>query len=399
MKKKLTGIFFFLFVLSSPAIFGNEQTAVWQRIYQNSVNDEMRYAVLLNIQELRDTGFTDLLTQALSSLLMRGIESGNLQDVEMKVKLATLLVRQLGQFHATTAADEVFQVYQEVKEHPFLKAEAAMALGEMHATDDVPYLVRSLNDLNLAPNPRNAEAQEILAFGLVQSLALMHDPRGYEPVFYASIGWYGPERKVKETARKLLKTMVPDPTDSLIKIIKSQTNFKNMRYALQAEDDSHAPDASKSRAALVALSQGVKFIANGVEQSLDLATLRAKALQMLIAEKDHSEAAVALYRQDYKTARLAKQTDEVLTVIQALGVNGTASAASYLAELLNNFNTEFNNGLTLSDFQLQELKTVLWAMQLAKNPTVRPALLEAQFLYTPAIQDDVKAVLASLPTN
>ncbi|NNM68342.1 MAG: HEAT repeat domain-containing protein, partial [Spirochaetales bacterium] len=223
MKKKLTGIIFFLFVLSSSAVFGNPQTAVWQRIYQNSVNDEMRYAVLLNIQELHDAGFTDLLTQALSSLLMRGIESGSLKDVDMKVKLATLLVRQLGQLNATTAADEVFQVYENVKEHPFLKAEAAMALGEMHATDDVPYLVRSLNDLNLAPDPRNAEAQEILAFGLVQSLALMHDPRGFEPVFYASIGWYGPERKVKQTAKKLLRTMVPDPTDNLIKIIQSQT--------------------------------------------------------------------------------------------------------------------------------------------------------------------------------
>ncbi|NNM54794.1 MAG: hypothetical protein HKM05_08745 [Spirochaetales bacterium] len=379
--------------------FANEKTAVWERIYKNAINDDMRYAVLLNIQELHDPSFSDMLTQALADLVSSRIESSDLQRTESKVRLASLLIQELGQLNAVAAADSIFAVFQESANHPFLQAEAAMTLGQLHAVQYEPFLVRALNDSNLAPNPNDSQAQEIVAFGLVQGLALMHDIRSYEPVFYASIGWYSPERKVKETAAALLKTIVADPTDVLVKIINTQTNYKKMLYALDAENDSSASPAAKNKTALVAMEQGIKFIPNNLQESLQLANLRGKALSMLIQYQDHSADAVKLYRQEYQTAKSANQQSEILTMIQALGINASPAAAGYLSDLLGHFNDMSTNGLMLSDFDLLQLKTVLWAMQKARNPSVRPGLLQAQFLYTPAIQRDVKDVLASLPAN
>jgi len=60
-------------LLSTAGAFANEQTAVWQRLYDKAVNDDMRYEILLNIRQLHDTQYGPLLTQALADLDSRQI--------------------------------------------------------------------------------------------------------------------------------------------------------------------------------------------------------------------------------------------------------------------------------------------------------------------------------------
>jgi HEAT repeat protein len=396
MKKKLA--FLILLVLGAGTVLhADEKSAVWERIYNYSVNDEMRYAVLLNIRELHDAQFGNLLIQALTDLVSRRIELGNNNEVEIKVRLATAIIEELASFKEVAAADQIFQVYKEIQNFPFLKAEAAMALGQIRATEYVPDLVRSLSDLNLTPIRDKAVEQEILAFGLVQALASMKAPEGYEPVFFASIGWYGPQRKVKETSRAMLKTMVDDPTPSLLKILQGQPTPVNKLYALQAEDESKAPAAGKSQVALAALEDGVRVIPQNIVEATQWGDLRKKALAMLIGSKDKSPAAAPLLRQQYKTAGLARDTSEILTVLQALGTNGTPDSMAFLIELMTGFNVRANTPGLLTDFDIQQVRTILQAFKVAADPAARPVLLEAQYLYTPAVQRDIKAVLGGLP--
>jgi HEAT repeat protein len=378
-------------------LFADEKSAVWERIYRNAVNDEMRYDVMLNIRELHDRQLGGLLTDALTDLVSRRIELGNNNEVEVKVRLATLIVQELGDLKEVAAADQVYQVFKEITNYPFLKSEAAMALGKMRATDYVPDLVRALADSNLQPDRDKAAAQEIVAFGLVQALATMRDARGYEPVFFASIGWYSPQRKVKETARAMLKTMVDDPTDSLLAIIQGQPTPVNKQRALEAEDDSNAPAAGKAKVALSALEDGVRVIPANIVEGTQWGDLRKAAMAVLVKAKDKTPAAVALYRQQYKTAALARDTTEILSLIQLLGVNGTPDALAYLIELMEGFNVRAGTPGLLTDFDVQQVRTLLQAFRTANDPAARPVLLEAQFLYTPAVQRDVKAVLAALP--
>jgi hypothetical protein len=396
MKKFLSALLF-LALGTISFVSADEKSAVWDRIYRNAVNDEMRYAVLLNIRELHDRQFGTLLTDALTDLVSRRIELGDNNEVEVKVRLATAIIQELGDLKEVAAADQIFQVFKEINNYPFLKAEAAMALGKIRATDYIPDLVRALSDLNLSPDRDKAAAQEIVAFGLVQALATMKDARGFEPVFFASIGWYGPQRKVKETARDMLKTMVDDPTDSLLNILQGQAQSGNKLSALEAEEQSKAPDSRKASVALAALEDGVRIVTTDIVETTQWADLRKKALAVLVETKDKTPAAAALFKQEYKTAALARDTSEILSIIQVLGVNGTPESLSFLIELMSGFNVRAGTAGLLTDFDIQQVRTILQAFRLAASPAARPVLLEAQYLYTPAVQRDIKAVLNGLP--
>lgn len=394
--KNIIAPLFLLTVLVSGA-HADEKSAVWERIYRNAVNDEMRYAVLLNIRELHDRQFGNLLTDALTDLVARRIELGDNNQVEAKVRLATAIVQELGDLKEVAAADQIFQVYKEVQKYPFLKAEAVMALGKIRAEDYVANIARDLADTNLQPDRDKSTFQEIVAFGQVQALASMRDARGFEPVFFASIGWYGPQRKVKETARSMLKIMVDDPTEPLLKIVKNQPLPVNKLKALEAEDESKAPDAGKAKVALAALEDGVRIIAKDVVEGTQWGDLRKKAVSVLILTKDKSAEAPVLYRQQYKTAALARDTTEILQLLQALGANGTDDAMAFLIEMMQGFNVRASTPGLLTDFDVQQVRTILQAFKAAASPAARPVLLEAQYLYTPAVQRDIKAVLAGLP--
>ncbi len=395
--KKLLFVLLLLLTGTTVWLFADEKTAVWERIYRNSVNDEMRYSVLLNIRELHDAQFGPLLTDALGELNSRRIEAGNSNEVEAKVRLATAIVQELGNLRETAASDQIFQTFRDTTQYPFLKAEAAMALGKIRATDYVPDLVRSLSDINLSPNRDKATAQEILAFGLVQALATMKSEAGFEPVFFASIGWYSGQRKVKETARDMLKILVDDPTDSLLKILPGQTKPSNKLKVLDAEDNSKASSARKALVALAALEDGVRASTTDVVELTQWSDLRKRALTMLVQGKDKTPAAAALFRLEYKAAALSRDTTEILAVIQALGSNGTPESLSFLIELMSGFNVRASTPGLLTDFDVQQVRSILQAFRVAASPAASPVLLEGQYLYTPAVQREIKAVLAALP--
>jgi len=379
-------------------LFADERSAVWERIYLNSVNDEMRYAVLLNIRELHDRQFGNLLTNALTDLLSRRIELGNNNEVEVKVRLATAIIQELGDIKETAASDQVYQTYKEIVNFPFLRSEAVMALGKMRASEYIANLSRDLSDINLQPDRDKAVAQEIVAFGLVQALATMKDARGYEPVFFSSIGWYSPQRKVKETARAMLKIMVDDPTEALLKIVQTQPSPVSKLEALRAESDSKAPDEGKAKVALAALEDGVRVMPGTIVEATQWGDLRKEALKILVQTKDKTPSAAALYAEQYKTAALARDTSEILSVLQVLGVNGSPECLSVLIEKMQGFNTRASTPGLLQTFDIQQIRTILQAFKAAANPAARPVLLQAQYTdYTDAVKRDIKAALDALP--
>ncbi len=381
-----------------PVLFlqADEKTVVWERIYDKALNDQMRYEVMTNIRALKEPAFVPLLVNALTDVISRRIELGSTNEVDAKVRLATEIIQALGDLKDSSGADLLFQVYKEIKSYPLLRSEAAMALGKARASDYAIDLAKALESINLQPDRDNVKAQEIVAFGLVQALAMMKDPVGFEPTFFASIGWYSPARKVKEIAKSMLKIIVDDPTDSLVKIIKTHNNILYKLSALEAENDSKAVPAQKSLAAMAALQEGVRLVANNIVDSTHLSEMRKLAIDMLIEYKDHTPGFVATYKDSYQTAVLAKDTTEILKTLQVLGVNGSAEAVSLLAEKMQTFNRREDSKLT-SVFDIQQIRTILQAFKLANSKVARPVLLEASFLYTPAVQRDIKAVMDGLP--
>ncbi len=400
--KKLAPVLFLAVLLAPATLFSDEKTIVWERIYQNALNDQMRYEVMLNIRDLNDPAFSPLLNTALTDLVSRNIELGTTNEVSAKVMLATQIIQELGELKDGSGADQIYQVFKEIKNYPFLRSEAAMALGKTRSVEYAGDLAKSLENLNFFPSRDNATAQEILAFGLVQTMALMKDGRGFEPTFFASIGWYSAARKVKETAKAMLKLIVDDPTDSLNQIVAVNPDLVLKLRALEAEEESKADPAQKAKVALTALEVGTTLSPKTITEGTQLADIRKKAMEMLVSNKDHSPAGAVLLQKAYETGMnpgggLAKDTGEILNAILGSGVNGTPEALSFLVERMTFFNARANTPGLMTDFDNMQVRQLLSAFKYANSQSARPVLMEAQFLYTPAVQKLVKEVLAGLP--
>jgi len=93
---------------------------------------------------------------------------------------------------------------------------------------------------------------------------------------------------------------------------------------------------------------------------------------------------------------LAKDNSETLKILQVLGVNGTPQAVALLTDKMQDFNRREDSKLT-SVFDIQQIRTILQAFKLANSNAARPVLLEASFLYTPAVQRDIRSVMEGLP--
>lgn len=396
MKPMKIAALLLLGLLTLPALTADEKTAVWERIYKNSFSDEQRFAVMLNIRELKDKSFGPLLNDSLLDLLTRQIEKGTLNEINAKRDLTKLLVQELGDLRNLEAAPQVFKTYDEVQD-PILKGEAVLSLGKMRAVEFAPDLARQLTIFNFQPKPDEARKNEIIAYSLVQALEIMRSPEGFEPVFFASIGWYSGKSQVKEIARKALKNIVDDPTDSLVKILKSSTDLVMKLRALEAADESKASVDNKAKVALAALDDGVTVKPKDTVQSTQLADLRKKAIQMLIVGQNKAPEAVANL---VAAIKLNYDDNEFVSIYKALGINASKPAVDYLIAQIKFYNTRQQSQVNTTTDE-RRIKSIVQALALTKNPEAKSVLLEMKYAnYTPGmIREFVDPALKAIPAN
>jgi HEAT repeat protein len=383
-----------LVALACSYLSANEITAVWERIYRQSVSDEQRYAVMLKIMELKDKDFAPLISESLDKLFVSKIESADPSVTRTKIALAKLLVQELGNLRSADDAELVLNVYRDVKD-PFLRSEAAVSLGKMRATDTVEILARDLSDLNLKPDQANPRPKEILAYGLVQALDLMHSPAGFEPVFFASLGWYSGLSQVKESARAVLKTMIADPVPQLKQIIVKDADYGHKLMALDAAIGSTAPAESKNEIARIALDQGLNAHENDPQLKARLTDIRMRSIKMLVDNKDTAPATVALYRKILDNRE--SLFDEILVTYAALGKNASKDAVAVLVQRMDDFNNRQKSGKNTPDDR-KLIMQILASIKETRSSEARPVLVEAQFSnHDGTVARTAREVAESLP--
>lgn len=374
----------------APLLSASEVTSVWETIYRQAVSDEQRYNIMLKITEMKDKEFAPLVAESLQNLYVNKIESGDASAKRIKLSLAKLLVQELGNLRSMDNAQLVFDVYRNSKD-PFLRGESALALGKMRAIEFVELLANDLHDINLQPKLEEARAQEINAYGLVQCLELMHSPVGFEPVFYASIGWYSAGSKVRETARDALKTMVDDPSPMLKDLVVKEVNFDHKLMALQAEADSKAPADKRVEVGRSALDQGLIAQQSDQQTKRVLAAIRLLAVKVLVDAGDKGEETVPLYK---RLIEQAPNNDELLAAYVGLGRNASPAAVKLLVKKMGDYNERQKTGAqTALDRPI--VSQLVQSLAMTKDPSVKPILIEAQFSNHDAqVVRDVKAALA-----
>jgi len=381
MMKRLSLIsILFLFVLTVLPVY-SDAAEVWSRLYKRSNSLEQKEMILQNIVKLNDRSVEPVLIDALEEMNNDQEKFKGDRVLLMKwVDMTDMIVKALGNLKTRDSEDLVWFVVTHPADNSLLKSDALIALGEMRATGYASQIATMLRNLNFNTQMNNKANAEIEAFGCVMALQKMRDPVGFEPVFYAATGWYS--RRTKDLAMETLKTIMDDPTESVMSIMKT-ADFTAKRTALMVEKQSSASVENKDKVAILALEEGHKYQTTDKRKLDDLSRLRVEAMKVLIENNSKDDAAVPLLK---KTVELARDSNEIIYSYFALGVIGSDAAVDVLSEKLSYFNRRQSDGVFASQEQLDYVKQIIKSIGMSGNSRGNAVLTEVQFSnYTPAI--------------
>lgn len=361
-----------LMLLLLPALFANEITAVWTRLYNNSVSVDQKLAIMANIVEQHDREMIPVLESALNAEL---INHQNIANSTVRVKtyqLMDMILRELANLKASGAAADVYGVSIEVQD-PFLQAEAIQTLGKIGAVPYAEEIAFRLRNINLGITPFTAREEiETIVSASVETLELLRQEVGFSPVFFTSIGRYSAE--VVKRSERALVNMVDDPTDMLRDILTYESDFNVKYQVLLVEDRSKAPVDRKAFLAKEALDQGLKFETSDRREQVFLSQMRTKAAEMLKSYATEDPEAYLLLDQ---MVRKSFSITETLTALEALGAAQNDQSAKYLADFLSELNGKRAEGYTFSNEKV--VRATINALGNTGSPVGRPALIEVEF--------------------
>ncbi|MDC7235008.1 MAG: hypothetical protein PQJ58_17370 [Spirochaetales bacterium] len=390
-KKSIVISGFIFFILSVLPVSAN-QAEVWSRLYRRSSSLEQKEMVLENIVKMNDRALEPVLMEALEEMNNNQEKFRGDRVLMMKwVDMTNMIVQALGELKTRDAEDLVWFVVTHPADSSILKANALMALGNMRAKTYAPEIATMLRNLNFNTQQDNRTNAEIEAYACVAALQKMRDPVGFEPVFYAASGWYS--KRTKNLALASLSQISMDPTEPVMEILKD-ADFPTKRIALSVQKESAAPEENKSKVAVLALDEGLKYSTTDKKQQDDMSKLRIDAIKTLIQANAKDNAAVPLL----KTAiDRSKDPNETIYAYYALGVIATDEAVAVLSEKLTWYNTRQADGIAASQEQLGYIKQIINSIGMSGNSRGMGALTEVQFSnYTPAINRLAKQAMEKL---
>jgi hypothetical protein len=381
------------------AAVGDEDLEIYMFLYENASSPTDKYNIMVVLQSLKLAGAGDFYASAFNQLVNQIPNIQRTSPAAEKVAaddLAQTLAALLGDEKYLKAADDLWRAVGAFSS-PLVKAEALISLGKLRATAYLDSIIRVLSDLNTAP-PRGREEVEskgAVARGAIIALEKFRDEKGYLPVFIMSVGGY-PER-VKELARATMPIILEDPSGLLIEqVIKSSSYAPDVKFvALQTIENAHAPDTSKSAAAMAALFEGWKQTTNDVRQRGQIALMRKTCIDMIRRYGTTDPGVYPLLERSYKEGLDEK---EKLDAIQCLGSLASEESARLLNTSLTILMGKLQSG-SITRAETEMIRAITSAMVAVGSASSRVPLLTLSGLSTatPAIRQLATDALAKLP--
>jgi hypothetical protein len=347
--KKILIAFVLVAVFSVSALFSDEVSAIWSRLYSRARGYEDRIMIMKGLVEIDEESIIPFLGSALQELNEARANEMSVTQNMQHIELTKLIVRRLGEFKSADFSDLMFDVYKNTAD-VYLRAETVLALGrtvDPSYSDDIAIFLRNLN-LNIGAESTDKDS-EVLALAAVLAIERFRQPVGFNSLFFASIGWYSKLSTVREQAARALDTLVEDPTPILNDLVRLETDHAVKLEALEAEGRSKAPAEGKAAVAAEAIRQGlVNEPANQAAKSI-LARLRQRGLELLITHGP-AETGVEKYLEEI----IYRQFDinEQLTAVLALETDGRTEAVAVLVRFLMIQNNRQISGLTPADYRV-----------------------------------------------
>jgi hypothetical protein len=402
MKRLLAVIGLLCCIVSTGfAATGEEDLEIYMFLYENSRTVTDQYNIMVVLQTRKLTGAGEFYARAFNRLVS---QIPNIQRSAPAVEkaaaddLAQTLAALLGDEKYSKAADDLWRAVGAFSS-PQVKAESLISLGKLRAAAYLDPIIRVLSDLNAAP-PRGreeADSKGIVARGAIIALEKFRDEKGYLPIFIMSVGGY-PER-IKELARATLPIILEDPSELLTEqVIKSSSYAPDVKFvALQTIEGANAPDTSKAKAAVAALSEGWRQTTNDVRQRGQIAQMRKTCIDMIRRYGTSDPAVYPLLERSYKEGLDEK---EKLDSVQCLGALASEDSAKLLNSSLIVLIGKLQSGaITRSENEM--IRAIISAMGVAGSASSRAPLrsLIALDAATNAVKQLASDVLAKLPAQ
>ena len=393
MKTKviINGVVFLLF--ASLALFAQDDTsAVWGRRYSNAQNMEQKYDILSSIVELRDAATVPVLMDAMRDLISTEKNLKTARDRQLNNDATRITAKALGDFKAKEAGQLLFAVVNMARE-PYLKGEAIHALGKIGAEEYVDDIATMLENINLNYDTgKPSKDGEVVAYACVLALDMLKQTGAFRPLFFASIGWYSAESRVKERAAEAMIELVYDPSQYLEDLIYDEPEYFVKLQALETEYRSLAKDSAKADVAVGALRQGLLHHPDSVVEAANLHRLRLTALEMLSKYRTSNPETPVLLEE---LISRNYPVDEKLTAIIALGSQNTDDSVEVLVRYLKTQNDRQASAVVPEDYRI--VLTTIQALGDTGNPVAMEELMRVRFSnWTPAVESEAEKALKKL---
>jgi len=365
-KRKFLGLLAILATLSVclPAA-ADEIVDIYKELYQSADSLEQQHYLMTRMVELEQPEVAPFLSEALGALITRQEAIKERTQREIYFSLVKLIATALGDYGYLPAAPHLWDLVVTASD-PLVRAEALMSLGKVKATDYADEIALLLRDLNFKPTI-DADAGEKTAFGAIIALGMLKQPKGWEPVFFASDSWYS--NQTRQMAEAILPDIVEDPTDIIRRIIPAESVARKT-LALKQGLVSRAPDARKVSLAVFALGEGLHQRGKDKKEEGELGNFRRKALSGLIGLGSKDPQATPYLQQSYEQGEM----DEKLLALQALGTDGGDDAVTVLRKIILDLDKQRKDGIA-DENRDRIARAAIENAGRSGNPLMKPALV------------------------
>ncbi|MDX9800917.1 MAG: hypothetical protein RBT69_06245 [Spirochaetia bacterium] len=356
-------------------VYGNENAAMWTRLYNRLDTIEYKLTIMRSIAEQEGRELIPVILQSLTETNSARSSISEITEKRIYNQLQKTSIKKLGELKALEAEEEIYNALVN-SEDLIIKGEAITALGRVGSTKYIAELNLMLRNINMRLySNKNARENETLAYALVTAFEKLQSEETYESVFYASSGWYSPLSGVRERAKEALKIIASDPSEILAGIMKKDSDFKNKYLALEAENNSSAPDEKKGVFASAALDEGITNKPGNIIEQTDLSNIRLLACSMIASSSVKPPEAVP-----YLKEMIFSNYDinEKLTAISTLGTYKSDEAVAALSSFLRDQNNRKSAGMT----QTIDRRAVIAVINALGNTENRAALEEIMVVNT-----------------
>jgi HEAT repeat protein len=392
MMKNLLVIFSFMVVAMTVSAQTESDTYISMYDSVETVTDKLE--IVREAPEEDGANMGPFYAHVLDRTLVEYSQNSSPLEIRAADSIVRIAVENLGKAEYTDAAPNMWRAVTSISD-PLPRASALAALGQVKMANYFPSIKQILLDKNIRPVIHDHLGVERLVYGAIAALENFGDSDGYAPVFFASQGWYS--RRIRQQAAAALERISPDPSDSLIAVIKSSTyNYENKLAALNSIAASSVPDEKKAEAAASALSEGWRMSSGNIKDQGILSALREKAIPM-IGQYGVPDGNTGIYQLLDRSYKNGYREDEKINAVRTLGALATVDSVTLLSSYLYTMNGLLQDG-SLNPVAERLIREIIPALGATRLPEAGPALrITSNINWTTAIKRLVREALQNIP--